>query len=199
MSRTPMPPHLAHKSTLAIVLTEKDSPKAYDLVQSVRQVHDKSYQRWPPHINLLYPFLAQPTTQMDTIVERVQAAIQDIPAFQATFPELHHFVHSKKSATLFLQSEPSSTAVQMQQLQAALQAAFPECNYDTRPFVPHMTLGQARGEDAVHNLAHDVNASIEASFGPERTIEWTVSRVVIMERKGNDDPFEIVGEVALKA
>ncbi|CAK4672895.1 hypothetical protein LEN26_016268 [Aphanomyces euteiches] len=235
MNRAALPSHLAHKSALAVVLAEEESSLAYHVIQGVRQAHDKSYHRWPPHINLLYPFLAGPSRQIDDILARITDAVGDLPAFPATFSELNHFTHSKKSATLFLEPDAASTASKLKQLQAALEKAFPECNHDTRPFVPHLTLGQASGGQAVQSLAHLVDVSFQDEIAPaapaddaedlfnELTnsiafhkpsgsdpfgkqadratpwiLQWTIRRVVVLERQGFEDPFEIVGQVDLK-
>ena len=44
---------MKHTSALVVI-----PPRAvWDAVQEVRCVRDKSYLRWMPHVNLLYPFL----------------------------------------------------------------------------------------------------------------------------------------------
>ncbi|RHY36668.1 hypothetical protein DYB25_001346 [Aphanomyces astaci] len=228
MARHSLPSHLAHKSALAFVLTEDDS--AYACVQAIRQAHDRSFDRWPPHINLVYPFLATPSANIDDILARVAIAVHDVPAVSATFPAVQHFTHSKKSATLFLEPDAVSTRPQLQSIQAALQAAFPECNHDTRPFVPHLSLGQtAGGASGIKALTHQMESSLReaCSSPPDKgcdffddmaaaamtsnahvdpfvdepaawTLPWTIGRVVVLERRGFDDPFEIVGQIALK-
>ena len=44
--------NIVHKSALAILLPKHNS----ELVQQIRSKYDAQHQRWPPHINLLYPF-----------------------------------------------------------------------------------------------------------------------------------------------
>ncbi|KDO20582.1 hypothetical protein SPRG_22329 [Saprolegnia parasitica CBS 223.65] len=75
-----LPSHLSHQAALAVILHE--SSPHYDGVQRVRAAHDKAFQRWPPHINLLYPFLSAPSEQLPMIVERAK--------LQAAFPECDH-------------------------------------------------------------------------------------------------------------
>lgn len=43
----------AYKCTIALV----PPVQAWDSIQAIRQVHDEQYFRWPPHVNLLYPFI----------------------------------------------------------------------------------------------------------------------------------------------
>ncbi|KAF0690409.1 Aste57867_18141 [Aphanomyces stellatus] len=232
-----LPPHLAHKSALALVLAPVDT--SYAAVQAIRQVHDKAYDRWPPHINLLYPFLAQPSRDLDVILARVQGAVDELPPIAPSrFDTLGHFVHSKKSSTVFL-APRGDVGQAIERLQAALQAAFPECNHDTRPFVPHLTLGQAAGgkqaaealvarmdnvlrehmpskttkdegddvDEALFNAMANAAITTTTQEDPFRkatadpttpwSYEWTVARVVVLERQGFADPFHIVGEVPL--
>ena len=44
---------LSHRSALCVV----PHRSAWAQIQDVRCVHDRAFRRWPPHINLLYPFL----------------------------------------------------------------------------------------------------------------------------------------------
>ena len=44
---------LSHRSAICLI----PHRSAWPSIQAVRSIHDKAYTRWPPHINLLYPFL----------------------------------------------------------------------------------------------------------------------------------------------
>ncbi|OQR88720.1 hypothetical protein ACHHYP_06672 [Achlya hypogyna] len=184
------PSHLSHKSTLAIMLRES---ALHGAVQTARQAHDRSFERWPPHINLLYPFLAAPSTQLETIVPRLAAAVARSPVIRGQFSNLGHFQHSPKRATVFLAPDPS-TRTEIQALQACLQAAFPEVNHDTRPFEPHLTLGQAGGGAAG---TATLRRKLETAVLPAAAEGWTIASVVVLERNGQDDPFRVVHECAL--
>lgn len=50
--------HKVVKSALVVM----PPPEAWIAIQRVRMVHDKSYYRWPPHLNVLYPFLPDDAT-----------------------------------------------------------------------------------------------------------------------------------------
>lgn len=204
---TALAPHLSHKSALVLL-----PPAAITApIQAVRRIHDKHFARWPPHINLVYPFLAspsdvQPATNGDSpnarhlksdLRSRIQRAVKDIQPFQMTLstedPQL--FVHSKKSKTMWL--APSSDTVK--QLQAALQMEFAECDADRRPFVPHLSLGQVRTDADEERMRTDVDEATMDYFSKlaiER-LNWSVDTVYVIEREGYKTPFKIIGAINL--
>jgi 2'-5' RNA ligase len=200
-----LPAHLSHKS--ALVLLPPSSITAP--IESVRRTHDKHFLRWPPHINLLYPFLASPSEVnaqgegnaspqlKDSIRARVQQAIKPLRPFQTSLSAdpPGSFTHSKRSRTVWL--GPSSQSVQ--QLQAALQAEFAECNADPRPFTPHLSIGQANSGHYVQKLGDEIRNSITAfanhSEGAPVALDWYVDKVFVIERKGFHGRFEIIGSI----
>jgi hypothetical protein len=50
-------------------------------IETLRRQHDKQYNRWPPHINLLYPFLSSPTavSEASTDDKETNNDISDAP------------------------------------------------------------------------------------------------------------------------
>jgi hypothetical protein len=69
----------SHKSTVCII-----PPIAVQqAVQRIRCFKDKSFVRWPPHINLLYPFIedAGPTAFQEA-ADAATAALAQVPPFQ---------------------------------------------------------------------------------------------------------------------
>jgi hypothetical protein len=202
-----LPAHLSHKS--ALVLLPPSSITAP--IETVRLVHDKHFRRWPPHINLLYPFLASPSEVIaqgegneppqlkDSIRARMQQAIKSIRPFQISLSAdpPGTFTHSKRSRTVWL--GPSSQRVQ--QLQEGLQAEFAECNADPRPFTPHLSIGQANSDHYVQKLGDEIRNSITAfanySEGAPVVLDWYVDKVFVIERKGFHDRFEIIGSIDL--
>jgi hypothetical protein len=104
----------SHKSTVCIV-----PPLAVQqAIQRVRCFRDKSFVRWPPHINLLYPFLdadgggsgASSSQQQGVFGAAADAATQalaQLPPFTVTFRELSWFAHGSRSYTMWL--KPADT------------------------------------------------------------------------------------------
>ena len=107
----------------------------------MRSVHDKNFKGWPPHINLIYLFLASPLETSDSnahilsqaLQTRLEMATSGIQALRVTLniypPGIFH--HSKSSMTVWLGTVPADNVTQ---LQAALQAEFAECDSDRRAF-----------------------------------------------------------------
>jgi hypothetical protein len=98
-----------------------------------------------------------------------------------TLAELRFFLHPSGKATLWLAPQPREALVG---LQAALQAACPECDDLSRfaaGFTPHLSVGQAASAQAARQLLAD----LQAAWQPLR---FEV-RSVAMLRRGGDDPF----------
>lgn len=162
-----LPAHLSHKS--ALVLLPPSSISAP--IETVRHVHDKHFARWPPHINLLYPFLASPSEVpggsdetgrrlKQDIRMRIEKATKTIAQFRILLGTgaPGSFSHGAKSKTVWL--GPATRAVQA--LQATLQAEFAECNADQRPYTPHLSVGQARSDHGALLLGTEITNCISA-------------------------------------
>lgn len=237
-----LPPHLTHKCALAL-LPPAQSP-IINPIERLRSQHDKHFARWPPHINLIYPFLDlkpnssnhsddhqhDPITAVsddnaastvETVRSRVRKAVADVPPFTLFLYDTGHFLHGKQSATVWFRpgerggtvDESSATIdgaddrgaegdvtteterepTTLLELQRGLQSEFPECNADTRPFVPHLSIGQAKGSTGAVELKKKVHEVMGAEFN----LKWKVDRLVILERKGFRDRFKVVHEIGL--
>ncbi|KAL5378487.1 hypothetical protein DPSP01_009068 [Paraphaeosphaeria sporulosa] len=197
-----IPAHLSHKSALVLL-----PPSAIEApIEAVRRVHDKVFARWPPHINLIYPFLALPSVQGEgswspELKEHIRCRIKKVtrqiePFHMSLLTEgPKSFIHTSKSRTVWLQ--PSSDLVSG--LQAALQTEFAECNHDQRPFVPHLSLGQAESDAQQTRIRIELhNRVTEYSTDSEtKELPWFVDTIYVIERKGFKDRFNIVGGIKL--
>jgi 2'-5' RNA ligase len=198
-----LPAHLAHKSALALLPPISITTP----IESVRRAHDKHFARWPPHINLIYPFLASPSAMSDEgdssslqlkedIRSRIRKAVQQLEPFHVSLSAdpPGQFSHSKRSRTVWL--GPSTERVQ--QLQAALQAEFAECNADQRPFTPHLSVGQAHSDAGAQTLGDEIKRSVTDFNKDDSTpaaLDWYVDKVYVIERKGYKDRFKVVGYI----
>jgi 2'-5' RNA ligase len=199
-----LPAHLTYKTAITLLPPASITPP----IEAVRAVHDKNFKRWPPHINLIYPFLASPLETSDSNTPRLSQAIQarlekatsGIRAFHislnATLPGT--FTHSKTSKTVWLGPTPDEN---VKHLQAALQAEFVECDSDQRAFTPHLSVGQARTDKVAEQLSREISNGIakfcEPQDGPPNKFDWFVDKVYVIERKGFHGRFVIVGSVDL--
>lgn len=160
-----LPQHLSYKSTIALL----PPPPLIPPIESLRRRLDKHVQRWPPHVNLLYPFLASPSTPCDPdtgspgplqpdVLARLRRAVRHTQPFPLRIRRLGHFEHGRHgSATVWLRPECADgeqclgepeerkwKSPRMAALQAALQSEFAECREDKRPFSPHLSVAQAK-------------------------------------------------------
>src|SRR5262249_6376045 len=125
-------------------------PEAWGPIQAIRERHDRQFRRWPPHVNLLYPFY--PPEQSDAAALRLATACARVTPFTVTLAEFWYFRHSPRRATLWLSPQPKGALVR---LQAALQAACPECDDLSRfaaGFTPHLSVGQAGSAEETRRL-----------------------------------------------
>jgi 2'-5' RNA ligase len=195
--------HLTYKTALALLPPAAITPA----IESVRRVHDRRFERWPPHINLIYPFRVSPVEtagQATHLASDIRARIEAVTTtFQPVRVSLSAdppgtLVHSSRARTVCLM--PSSDP--LQRLQAALQAEFVECDADQRPYTPHLTLGQARNDRNVQKLNEEIKriflSKAEARENSPLVLDWLIDKVYVIERKGGYDcRFEIVGAVDL--
>ena len=134
--------HKVHTSALCYIppLEQQEG------IQHLRVAHDKQIHRWPPHVNLLYPFL--PEEEFEAAAAHLAAMLQGVPPFGVTFERMRQFKHGKKRFTAWLDPTACEEG-QWQALQARCLEAFPHCTDQTArgAFVPHLTIGQFGDED----------------------------------------------------
>jgi 2'-5' RNA ligase len=195
--------HLTYKTALVLLPPAAITPA----IESVRREHDRRFERWPPHINLIYPFRVSPSETAGQAIHLASDIRARIEAVTTTFQPFRvslsadppgTLVHSSRARTVCLM--PSSET--LQRLQAALQAEFAECDADKRPYVPHLTLGQARSDGRVRKLNEEIKriflSNAETREGSPLVLDWLIDKVYVIERKGGySSPFKIVGAVGL--
>jgi RNA 2',3'-cyclic 3'-phosphodiesterase len=158
-------------------------------IQTIRQVHDRHFKRWMPHITLLYPF--RPRHEFGQLAERFAAACEAIEPFQVELAELRFFRHRRDSFTLWLAPEPKEAVVH---LQAVVGSVVPDCDDVVRHrdgFTPHLSAGQVRGERQMCTLQ-------QALQGAWQPIVFTVRNINLIWRgEPPDDVFRIGQTVRL--
>jgi hypothetical protein len=83
-------PKKVHTSALCWVPAVESQPP----IQALRLAHDRQIDRWPPHVNVLYPFV--PEAEFEAAAGRLAAALQPLPAFRVTLSRLDRFVHGRR-------------------------------------------------------------------------------------------------------
>lgn len=173
---------MASKKTVKSALAIIPSPEIWDGFQKIRSVHDKAYKRWPPHINLLYPFL--PEEDIAGYIPAIMEELASISPFKATFgpDDFGNFCHSK-SATIWI-SPPQKK--KLADIEEALVRAVPQCNdlleFSEDGFVPHLSLGQTN------------KATIEKAqykfMSSWKECSCVIDSLYVLTRDG-DEPFSV--------
>eukprot|EP01112_Ceratiomyxa_fruticulosa_P020622 TRINITY_DN7082_c0_g1_i1.p1 TRINITY_DN7082_c0_g1~~TRINITY_DN7082_c0_g1_i1.p1 ORF type:complete len:116 (-),score=25.39 TRINITY_DN7082_c0_g1_i1:100-447(-) len=105
--------------TTAVII--QPPPEFWGPIQAIRQKYDKAYDRWMPHINLLYPFL--PHEALDDAAKTLTQALSTLAPFDLAFNGFGRFDQGA-SNTIWLRptDNPSGSIVA---LQKKLEEAFP--------------------------------------------------------------------------
>jgi len=169
------------RSALAFVLpAEQQAP-----VQSIRKIHDRVYDRWPPHINFFFPFV--PEEVVPSVVPRIRDALAHIQPFSTVLDTIGSFSHGKGPLTVWLGPRDIQPFVEVFN---ALSPLFPDLQNNGRDaFVPHMTLGQVQRGKAFETAA----AQFKEIIG---SIECVVDSLQILVRDA-DTAFESLYTVFL--
>ena len=126
------------KTTLCLAFPRDSSEMA--AVQGIRRMHDPAFVRWPPHVNLLWPFV--PRADLVRVEPLLRAELASLPPFQlrlATFSVLC----TRNQHTIVLEAD----ATEMTPLHAALARLIPACA-GGKAFHAHLTVAKADPADA---------------------------------------------------
>jgi len=209
----PSPPKKLHSITVCMV-----PPPEYETVwKSVSEMRlrlkDPGFYRWPPHANLLYPFLeldnnsdCDTTTikYIEEIVQQLETATCICPPFTVKLNRFGTF-GGKQRGVLWLDPESfsidhdSSTekvdCPPLISLQQQLEEAFPSCKDQSQKgssntFTPHMTLSH------FEHLQDALEAQNLLEL-PDKPLEFVLDRIYLLERKGDAGQFMRVAQVGL--
>ncbi|HXG10936.1 MAG TPA: 2'-5' RNA ligase family protein [Gemmataceae bacterium] len=175
----------SHRTAVVLI----PPPEVWGPIQVIRQQHDRQFRRWMPHVNLLYPFYQQ--ERFAEAASRLAAVCAAFAPFAVTLAEFRFFRHPSGRATLWLRPEPTEPLVR---LQAALQAACPACDDQSRfptGFTPHLSVGQARSAAEAQRLRDHW----QARWQP---IRFEVTAITLIRRDPNG-PFVIDRSIPLAA
>jgi 2'-5' RNA ligase len=161
----------------------------WEPIQEIRRRYDRQIHRWPPHGNLLYPFRPQP--DFSAIMSALVAACASAAPFPVTLGEFRLFRHGSGRCTLWLAPEPVEA---LRRLQAALQAAFPDCDDLGRfpaGFTPHLGVGQFPSLRECERVREE----LQAGWSP---LTFSLAEVALLAR-GEHSPFVVARLIPLAA
>lgn len=110
------------------------------MVQEIRQQHDPQFERWPPHINLVYPFfdLEQNEIDQDTVVADLFDVLAQFVAFECSLDSIETF-----SKVVYLKPNSNATDKLSDIFQAITQGLFKHVKNRWKPKLePHCTIAQ---------------------------------------------------------
>lgn len=95
---------LQHTSALVMV----PPPHTWPPVQAIRSERDKSYLRWMPHVNLLYPFLRDDAEgrNFGNAAEIAEAALAGVSPFKCSLASFAYFKHARSCTVWLHPSDP---------------------------------------------------------------------------------------------
>jgi 2'-5' RNA ligase len=186
----------SYETSICIVPRDVDLD-AWKQVSDARvRLKDKGFYRWPPHVNMFYPFIEK--GRIDEVVPALMEVLKDFSPFEVTLKELKMFGGAKRGV-LWLDPEPTHDEAYIRDIQAAMCKVMPtSIREDTlrhyERFVPHLTLSHCSNlEDATEKRA-DMLA--DGSY-PWHEVTFRVDELLIITRGPPDDQYRIAWRLPL--
>lgn len=133
---------ISHRSALVILPTINH----WSLIEKYREEYDPSFNRWPPHINVLWPFfdLTDCEDDEENILLRLRLLLCQYPSFEAEINEIDSFIENN---ICFMKLNEESTD-HVKRLYEQVKQLFPQCSTNKRNvYNPHMTIAQFDNEE----------------------------------------------------
>ena len=214
-----LPSQKSHCLTICMV-PPPSAKEAWSQLSSARRTcRDPGFYRWPPHVNLLYPFV-EPVFDIDKDLDKAsrndkkveirsqfmkevtvhlsKAASKCIP-FDVTIDSFGVFggqnrgvMWADPKSSHSMTDSHSDVIDPLSHLQNELEKQFPTCKDQKKQgkFTPHMTISHyANNTDAL-----EAKETVQSAWEP---ISFHISEVYLLSRKGDDGQFNIAATVPL--
>lgn len=123
------------------------------------------------------------------MIPGLEAACQQVAAFEVTLATFRYFTHGARRATVWLDPEPREALVH---LQRTLQHAFPDYHEQSRfdgGFTPHLSVGQVASRRALQALL----VTLQTNWTP---VTFHLDAVALIWRTA-DGPFQVAHRIPL--
>ena len=189
-----------HHTTVALI---PPPGEVFDTLMKTRlSLDDKGYYRWPPHVNLLYPYIENKGHQFQESAEALALALSNTQPFDVELSEFDVFGGANRGVlwlkpTVITNDNKEGEEDKMKQLQAACESAVPICTDQRlkgreKGYIAHMTITHYPSAEEAREAA----AQLQQLWKPLR---FTVKEICMMERKGADGQFKIVHRIPLSS
>ena len=172
-------PNKTHTTAVVLIPPEAVQPP----IQAIRQVHDRNFRRWMPHITLLYPFAER--RDFAEVTPDLTKAAQQMSPFSVQFARFDAFQH-RRSCTMFLVPEPADG---IGQLHTILLQHLPDYDDTARfagGFHPHLSVGQFQ-----HRSLQTQQQRLQTEWQP---IQCEVDAISLIYRSPETDDRFVVAE-----
>jgi len=152
----------------------------YGRLNHLRSLYDKAFAKWPPHINLLYPFVSP--ERLTAVVEELRGLLQKQEQFLLSLTEVGVFTQ-RNYATIWL--GPGNNA-DLDSLVQTLGSVEPKGR--KVPYKAHLTVGQTSKEATAIEILKNKASKFVGN------ISWEVDRIAVLKRTSKGD-MQVVDEI----
>lgn len=165
-----------------------------NFVNEIRSKYDKSFLRWMPHINLLFPFVNE--EQFDKVINILQPILLNIDSFNINMNEIGYFSQGKDKITVHIKSSNDDKLQELYNiiclnLPQELKELITAKHY--HKFNPHLTIGQFSKSNKLSTLNE-----LKLWLGDGFILK--IDKISILQRSKINikEPFHIEKEIFLK-
>ncbi|MFX1380192.1 MAG: 2'-5' RNA ligase family protein [Promethearchaeota archaeon] len=159
-------------------------------IQKIRIKFDRQFNRWMPHIILLYPFRSE--NEYPKLEKDFSNKCKTIETFKIHLKNFNYFNHGKQRYTLWLKPEPIELITN---LQLKILKIVPDCNDVNKykhGFRPHLSVGQIQGRKNII----DIMTTLQNTWNK---IHFPLNEIFFISReRSKTSKFEIKKRIKLK-
>lgn len=156
-------------------------------IQKIRKIYDRGFNRWMPHITLLYPF--RPKTEYITFEQKFIKTCEKIHPFELSLRGFKYFSHGRQNYTIWIDPQPADLIIN---LQAEILKLVPDCNDVNKyksGFKPHLSVGQLKGKQQLL----DIIPKLQKNW---KEIKFTLNKIYFISRENTKtSQFEISTQI----
>ena len=168
-----------HTTAVVLIPPETVQPP----IQAIRQIHDRNFDRWMPHITLLYPFAARP--DFAAVIPALAKTAEQVSPFSIELTRFDAFQH-RKSCTMFLVPEPEDEIMRLHSVLLEHLSDYDDTARFTGGFHPHLSVGQFQPRSL-----HTDQQRLQTEWQP---IRYEIANLSLIYRSPETDDRFVVAE-----